>query len=338
MTQPDAVSSYLYAATALKLARALEPYLPEEAADWEASAMRAMDFADEEWAKIPVEHKKMHELEDIRHLAALEAWLSTGDEVWHERVKASAVYQDPDTPLRQWFHDRDGGERDQLDAAFLYATQTLREPDPVLRESAKQSILNLAEYATEFTHENVYGFAKYDPTHNMGWGTLGAPQAKHLVKAWWLTGDQRYYDAAVLANNLPLGMNADQLSFTTGLGSKWPDHPLVIDFLRTGKMPPGITLYGTWNPKFWDSWGIQRAAKAGLFYPEYKDWPTSEGYVDIGYGNAGQAEFTVQHTMSYANTVWGFLSLKRPQAISADLVPSEADAPEADAVADEVTF
>jgi endoglucanase len=310
ISRPDAVSSYRYAATAWMLSEALKPFDAEEAEAWADSAERAMAFAEAEWAAIPQEHRKMHELEDSRNLAALEAWLATGDAAWHGVFQETAEL-DGAQPVKRWYAAKDGGERDQLLAAFRYASQQRREGDAALREQAREAVISFADTAERHARQSPFGFAKWDPTRNMGWGTLGAPQAIHLMMAWWLSGEERFREAAVRANYLPLGMNADQLSFTTGLGSDWPRNPLIIDARRGNDVPPGITLYGTWNPAFWSAWGIDRARKDGAFHPAYSSWPTSEGFVDIGYGNAGQCEYTVQHTMSYANTVWGFLMLER---------------------------
>jgi endoglucanase len=310
VSAPDAITSYLFAACAYRLARALEPLQEGTASQWRQAAGKAISFAEQTVNNIPADHRWMNDLVDKRNLAALEAWLSTGDETWHDLFQQTTIVDGPETQLNKWYPQTEGGWQRQLDAAFLYVTQDLLPGKPLLAGDMRRSILDYASFALEFGRGNVYGFTKYDSQANAAWGTLGAPQASHLAMAWWLTGNHAYYDAAAAASFLALGMNGDQISFTTGLGSRTPNNPLIIDPRRMGvDAAPGISLYGLWDPANWSAWGIDRAKQADAFFPPYEEWPTGESYVDIGYGNAGQAEYTVQQTMIQANYVWGMLSI-----------------------------
>ena len=89
---------------------------------------------------------------------------------------------------------------------------------------AKQKILKTAD---EFVKRTETGFGVVMSKDDFVWGSNAAAsnQGIWLLHAYYLTGDQKYYTAAVQALNYLLGKNPLDMSFVTGFGTKSPMMP-----------------------------------------------------------------------------------------------------------------
>ncbi len=89
---------------------------------------------------------------------------------------------------------------------------------------AKQKILGTAN---EFANRAEKGFGVVMAKDDFVWGSnaVASNQGVWLLHAYYLTGEQKYYKAAVKVLDYLLGKNPLDMSFVTGYGSKYAKHP-----------------------------------------------------------------------------------------------------------------
>jgi hypothetical protein len=146
-----------------------------------------------------------------------------------------------------------------------------------------------------------------DSTRGMGWGNAngGGHHADVLLRAWFLTREQKYLDAASLNADFQLGCNPLSKTFITAMGARPPRHPQISAFLyekpgKRGGTVPGITVYGLTDndPQEW--------------YPAAR--PRLRRWRDIGNGSAEiSSEFTVTETLGSSAMLYAALhALEQP--------------------------
>ena len=302
---PDMWSTYQYAATAAQAASVLQNLNAKKADAYQESALRAMFYAERQYSGAP-KKEQLFQVSDARNLAALELWRLTGQNRWHRLFLETTAFTTEDQRLARW------GKFNQTDAAFLYARLNQEGVDPIVQANARQALLQQANRIGELTTQTGFQWAKEDPRAPVGWGiSLGSPgEAITLLRAHYLEQDSCYFEAALRATQFPLGANPDNLVYTTGLGKRNPQNPLIPDQRILGvKPPPGITLYGPIDlsrPSYTNYWFTKRVLKGHMF-PEPAAWPTAEVYVDV-HLNVAMTEFTVFQSMGPAAYVWGYLA------------------------------
>ncbi|MCQ2092725.1 MAG: glycoside hydrolase family 9 protein [Fibrobacter sp.] len=89
---------------------------------------------------------------------------------------------------------------------------------------SKQILTSLAD---EFAARATKGFGVVMSKDDFVWGSnaVAANQGVWLLHAYYLTGEQKYYNAAVKVVDYLLGKNPLDMSFLTGYGSKSPKKP-----------------------------------------------------------------------------------------------------------------
>ena len=89
---------------------------------------------------------------------------------------------------------------------------------------AKQNVLSTAD---GFVDRAKSGFGVTMAKGDFNWGSnsSAANQGVWLLHAYYLTGNEKYYTAALKALDYLLGKNPLDMSFVTGYGSKSPMHP-----------------------------------------------------------------------------------------------------------------
>jgi endoglucanase len=131
------------------------------------------------------------------------------------------------------------------------------------------------------------------------------------LRAHELTGDRRYLSAALLGCQFSVGANPDNMTYTTGLGNRFPQNPLIIDQRITGDVLPGITVYGPIDPNVYESeWMFD--VLDSVTVPAARQWPAVETYFDV-YIVPAINEFTVMQSMGDAAYAWGYLAGRAPQ-------------------------
>ncbi len=119
-----------------------------------------------------------------------------------------------------------------------------------------------------------------------------------LLIAHYMTGDQRYLDAASLNADFQLGCNPLSKTFITGMGARPPLHPQIAAYLytgpnKTGTTVKGITIYGL-------------ASRDLDWYPQ--TLPPWRRWRDLGNGGAEiSSEFTITETIGASSMLYGTL-------------------------------
>jgi endoglucanase len=152
----------------------------------------------------------------------------------------------------------------------------------------------------------------------MGWGEGTAPsgtEAMGVIRAYRLTGDKKYIAAMQDASAHILGANQIGMSFTTGLGRRWPQSPLHEDSIAAGvPAPKGITIYG-WAPfHLANDWWLFKENWAALsdevptrrIEPFRASMPVYEYLIDYPRVIVS-AEYTVAQTITTTAVLWAFL-------------------------------
>ena len=309
---PDPRASFIYAATAAKLARALAGIDKKLSETYAASARKAWDWAvahsEESLGRINEKNRAAmsKEFRDRRNLAAFELWRLTGDKAFHEDFRTTTALGDPKGEVVR-----------QLKAVTSYARLPQGQGDAALRDAARKWIVQTADTALEFAQGNAFGVTTCIPgLPPMGFvGYLSTPEmavGPVLPCAWLLTGESKYLAGAVRACQFACGANPDNRALTTGLGPDPVRFPLHVDSQITGQpAPAGITVYGMSDPvenyafDAWaHTWYLQKMT------PPSRAWPTHESYWDIWLVPSSN-EYTIHQTIIPTAYYWGFLAARK---------------------------
>jgi endoglucanase len=297
---PDIWSSHWYAGAAARAALLLRATHPDLAADYERSAVAAMEYAERRWPELGKPKAQVHGVIDARNLAAVELYRLTGDERWHDVFLSTTVFINPKAVLSRW------PDFDQGDAAWVYVQTTHAGVDRRIQDHCRQAILREADARVLQAVKTGFRWTR-NPQASAAWGAFSVPDGIALARAHRLTGDQVYLRTLILAAQFGAGANPLNMSYTTGVGVKYPWHPLHADSRVSGQpAPPGLTVFGPLGFKEGKGqWG-QSLADPFLF-PPFQLWPTAEAYWDIfAYGPMN--EHSVHNTMARNAYVWGYLA------------------------------
>ncbi len=331
---PDVWSSYLYAGVAARAAYTLRNYDPQIAATYQQSALRAMAYGEAHYVEYKAAHhagELQHHVRDQRNLAALELYRLTRNTQWHDVFLATTVFKDPQAEASIY------ASHEQRDAAFLYSrlNESIAEKNNIdssnktsdeasktngqqqqplavnaqVQTNARASFLRYADALVALTKTTAFGWSKEHPDAPLGWGNgLGAPKSVNLLQAHALTQDPKYLTAGINSTQFSGGANPENMVFTTGLGERSPQNPLVIDQRITAQTPPpGITVYGPADfNAYRDYWALRELEQ--FTFPSPWQWPAVENYFDVYLYPIG-AEFTVDYMVS-ATYTWGYLAAR----------------------------
>ena len=154
----------------------------------------------------------------------------------------------------------------------------------------------------------------------MIWGEGLAPthyEAACLIRAHRITGASEFLTTMIDGSSHILGANQIGMTFTTGLGHRWPLAPLHEDSIAAGiESPMGITIYG-WAPPammmgtYWYVWGPEWAALSDQVptkrvEPPRKSLPLYEYLIEYP-RIIISAEYTLQQTIATTAAVWIYL-------------------------------
>jgi endoglucanase len=329
---PDPGASFDYAAGAAKLAIVLTQLGETAVADlFRKSALHAWDWADQALAN---PDEVFGEARDLLGLPSgeFEARLAPilqrerNQRIWaaatlfrltgEERFNAVALER-----LKSPF-----GES-LMDAAWEYANTNQSETDATVQGTILRSIVAFAEenivrpQQMHISYRNMKHF--YAP---IGWGTGAAPThavIAALIRAHHITRANKFIAAMEDGSAHILGANQIGMSFTVGLGYRWPLAPLHEDSIAAGvPAPNGITIYG-WAPpalmagQYWYVWGPKWAALSDMVptrrvEPIRTSLPLYEFLIDYP-RIIISAEYTVQQTIATTAAMWIYLNGYRDQ-------------------------
>ena len=305
---PDPWASYIYAGVAARAAFVLQRLGSTRAAGYGESALKAIRWADAEFAKwkagpdFAKAGRATNTITSERALAAIELYRLTKDRRWHDAFLADGAPAGAD------------GTRTirNLDAAFIYARLEDSLADAAIRKLAVAAVLQHADAAVKLSKGSAFDFTTAG--RSLSWGALTVPADTALVRAHVLTGKPEYLETILRSALYSAGANPLNMAMTTGLGHDWPRHLLHEDSRHFGQPAPvGITIYGPSDPGAAqhdnNAWGFKRLQTECT--PPVLEWPAMEAYFDV-YQWAEQNEFTVYQTMGPTSYVWGYLAA-RPQ-------------------------
>jgi endoglucanase len=302
----DPWSSYLYAGVAAQAATVLGTKEPALAATYRASALRAMAYGEKALVSKTDRQGKPWppEVRDARNLAAVELYRLTRDPQWHKLFLATTVFRDPKAELFNWQH------HEQRNAAFGYGRLGTDIPiDAQLQRQVRAAIEREAEQAIAIGQKTGFHWTRQEPySPIIAGGGFGNPKVTTLIRAHVLTGNPRYLKAAILGCQVGAGANPENMTYTTGVGQRSPQHPLLIDERILGRSTvPGVTVYGPTDVHQFDDWPLGLIAPVTT--PPPRQWPTLEAYFDI-YNFPLQTELTVMETMAPTAYAWGYLAAR----------------------------
>ena len=234
---PDAWSSYLYAGVAAQVAVALAPYDQQRADGYALSAQQAMTWAE---AQQP-EPRYAELIRSERSVAAAALVQLTGNQHWRDVfVEATDLDDGVDRFLSCHEHGR-------CDAAWIYWSTDPAWTDPELRSLIEQSFIATADEILAGADTTAFGWTLANTSVPLIWGlgVGGAPKATALVRAYEITGDERYREGALRSAAVSLGANPMNTVYLTGVGRNPVGHPLIVD-VANGGLPvwAGTPVYG----------------------------------------------------------------------------------------------
>lgn len=206
--------------------------------------------------------------------------------------------------------ERDGWSWTALQFSGEMALGTPPELDKFF-ENWRQRVLANASRMCRVEEEDYPYRAPWKSPGSAWVQTIGYGQAHPLVQARWLvaahalTGEQKYWDAASVANDFHNGCNPMGSTLTSGLGEVYPvaflDLPSYVDGIT--EYVPGITPY-RWTYRMSDRavklvWKGNRA--------QASKWPQWRRFANLEAKTPGASEYTVSDTIAPAACVTGYL-------------------------------
>ncbi len=303
---PGIWETYIYAGVAARAGNVLRLLGRPEAGMYRESAVRAMRWAEAEYArwKTGQDFAKATErgktsIEEERNLAAAELYRLTEDKAWHDLFVTTTDLNSPEprTSVRR------------MDAAFVYARLEKRLGDPAIRSKAEQMVLRNADDALRFAQGNAFRIAKVNAAPRPFGGFYTVPADRGVVRAHALTGRPEYLEALIRSAQFSAGSNPMNMTMTTGLGHDHPTNPLHIDTRSTGQpAPSGITVYGPLDLGASNESVLPRLQKEST--PPALEWPVTETYFDL-WTWVLVNEYTIHEALGQTAYVWGYLAAMR---------------------------
>lgn len=341
---PDRWSSYLYAGVAAEVAHTLRPYDPQAAEGYLSSALAAMEWAEtaaiDRAAGDPVSGDPAYddpvsddgipgEVDDMvnreRNVAAAALLLATGDDRWNRMFLDGSVdlFATEGDVMECHLHT-------VCDAAWLYleaggvvgsTTGNGRSPvpndlvDADVAERFRAWFLTSADKLVAAGEGNGYGWTSEHPEVPLIWGlgAGGGPKAIGLLRAFQLSGDDRYRQTVVRSASFSLGANPLNQVFLTGIGRYPVRHPLIVDNIHGGvPLWPGTPVYGLHDLGHGeeDDWAVEYFLEPGGARPHPDDLPYLRQWYDLN-SVAFFNEFTLHQ--SHAEALRVFASLYATQ-------------------------
>ena len=144
-------------------------------------------------------------LDDEKVFAGMELFISTGDASYKPTLNPNETRIVPAWP--------------EVYGLAVYGAATHATEFGAEAATAKKM---LTDYANEFAYEASKGFGVVMSQDDFVWGSnaVAGNQGVFLLHAYYITGEQKYYEAAKKVVDYLLGKNPLDMSFLTGFGTK----------------------------------------------------------------------------------------------------------------------
>jgi endoglucanase len=302
---PDPWSSWVYVSSAVRFAQLARPFDPKLANTFQASALKAMLWAEQNAPKVKAKLK--WEAWDARNLAAVNLYEATGDQRWHDVFLENTCLKLDPAPLFRY------GTAIQSDAAFAYALLPAKLGDAVLKARARAAFEVEAQKCLIYAQNNAWNLTTADQGKPLFLGFYSTPGGTDLVRAHFLTAKPEYLAGIVQSCLFSAGANPSNMTYTSGLGAR-SAIPFKMDARATGQpIPKGLTVYGNCDYMGWPDnnffrwplqWHISRAA-----VPDVYTWPLNEAMFET-YLYPATEEYTVD-VWAPNVYVWGYLAARK---------------------------
>jgi endoglucanase len=244
---------------------------------------------------------------DARCLAAAELYRLTGDEKFHDVFLSLTRFKEATSPFYSSSMGPNGDAQGQAGWTYFRTEQPVKDPDIVA--NIQSAMIRDADRIAENCRINDFKWAGA-PQRPVRWGALSMPESHVVCRAHFVTGDNKYLEAIVLSALTGAGANPLNISYVTGVGSRWPQHPLHEDSRNTRQpIYEGVTLGGPMEPRS-DYKTPTSARFETRLYPALKEWPSTEAFYDV-FNIAPMNEYTVHQTMLPTSFVWGYLAARK---------------------------
>jgi len=206
-------------------------------------------------------------VEDEFQWAAAELFITTGDETYKNKLGLSEI--NPAVPY--W------GNVSMLGIISLnFHKELLDEND---RTTVESKLTGIATDLKEMVQNSPMQVAMGTTDGDFNWGSNGGAgnQLMLLIRAYELTGDASYLDAAYLATDYLLGRNGTGYSYVSGFGTKSPMHPHHRISEADGVTPPvpGMVAGGP-NPGQQDGCTYSSDFPASSYSDSYCSYASNE--------------------------------------------------------------
>jgi endoglucanase len=229
----------------------------------------------------------------VRSLAAADLYRMTGEKKWHDLFLTTFEIHHEEA---NWVYLQTKRERDS-EKVELCRSELIRAADKILGEQQKVGFRWSRRGAGD---------------EDWKWGLFSRPEGGDvLVRAWRLTGEPRFRRGMVLAAQMGLGANPNNVVYTSGLGRNPMRNVFYHDTLCQGiAFPAGLVAFGPVNPAT-STTGMfsQIEAVAAFFVPAHAAWPQTEFCVDTGRVHVID-EHTPDATSGQATYLWGSLAFE----------------------------
>lgn len=146
-------------------------------------------------------------LDDEKVFAGMELFISTGDASYKQTLNSNEASIIPAWP--------------EMYGLAVYGAAS--HPKEVGSEAATAKTM-LTDIASEYAYIATKGFGVVMASEDFVWGSnaVAGNQGVFLLHAYYVTGEQKYYEAAKKVLDYLLGKNPLDMSFVTGFGTKSP--------------------------------------------------------------------------------------------------------------------
>jgi len=266
---PSSASSSTFAAVAAQYSRLLKPFDSKRADTFLAQARRAYDWAKShtstDWDRNGISYGRLAYKRGLAWAAA-ELFNTTGESRYNDDFVS--FYNDPQT----W--DADWKEVNRL-PFYWWPYAASRQPG-LNQEIQSKLIGQIVKAADDIVRAvDLFPYRMGHDRPDGGWGNSvgGGYFGNTCLRAFFLTHQQKYLDAASLCADYQLGANPLSRCFITGLGSRPPIHAELRAPLynAAGAPAPGIPVFGPGGaaddmggyPKVRPLWRVYRDVRAG---------------------------------------------------------------------------
>lgn len=301
--------------------RLLEPFDPDSAAVLLDRAVNAWNFMQQHDMPTANSAQTMY--------AALQLYLATGEDQYHNVFLAEADYLINDANWPEQYHPtywnlnliRDG----MIFGPYFFGYLITDLPtNSAIRSGLFDMLEPAADISLSYLAGNPYPVG---PAPNVAWGSITnqGRYAEPMMMMYRLTGNTQYRDAISLLGDYSLGLNPISKSYVVGLGENPPQNPLHLDSYYTHEAGlgnvPGIVIYG---PSAGTSGQPYQQVVWEKLYPPWNLMPEQRRYCD-GWSLINCNEFTTWETIALNACMYAFLS--EPEDDPVQVEPDQGEIP-----------